>query len=229
MHKEEFGNHNKEFMYLSQQDITKIQEVSMTRSYKKGQVLFYEGDARANLYFLISGILRLERNDYTGRFSYLHFEKPKVLVPKIGMFLDKTYNISAIAHTDIKITSIPTKIYEEILTYNNKQLIALIQEQSEIMKSQILKIQKSTANDTEKRVEVTLAILYEKLGEIQYPQKTVHLPFSITINDIARASGASRETTSIILKKLCSLNKINYKQKTLIFNDKDYFNNIIDE
>ncbi|MEG2707636.1 MAG: Crp/Fnr family transcriptional regulator [Vagococcus sp.] len=201
----------------------------MARSYSKGQVLFDVDDDRSHVYFLVSGIIKLEKIDETGTFTYLHFKKAKSLLLYLDLFTDKKHYVSAVAYTDIEIISIPVKIFEEVVSNSALQLITVIQEQSKLLRTQIFKIQKGIINNADCRVTATLAIIYKDLGEKQYPSGTVIVSSPITINDIARASGTTRETASIVIKKLVTAKKIKYSRKYLTFLDTSFFNDLLND
>jgi CRP-like cAMP-binding protein len=227
--KKELGKQHKDFRYLSDQDIQKLRDVSVARSYSKGQVLFDVDDDRSHVYFLVSGIIKLEKIDETGTFTYLHFKKAKSLLLYLDLFTDKKHYVSAVAYTDIEIISIPVKIFEEVVSNSALQLITVIQEQSKLLRTQIFKIQKGIINNADCRVTATLAIIYKDLGEKQYPSGTVIVSSPITINDIARASGTTRETASIVIKKLVAAKKIKYSRKYLTFLDTSFFNDLLND
>ncbi|AQP53977.1 Crp/Fnr family transcriptional regulator [Vagococcus penaei] len=224
---EEIGRHQKDFCYISDQDIKKMQSVSIVRSYKKGQVLFDPGDTINAVYFLKSGVIRLEKTDPTCTFFYLHYIKSKQLFPRVGLFTDKHHFYSAIAHTDIEVISIPIDIFSDILSNNSYQLKYWITKQSEMLKLQIIKIQKGTLNNADTRVTATLALLCKELGEKQYPRGNVTIPCPVTINQISQASGTTRETTSTIIKKLIKEKRITYSHKYLNFLDAKYFTDFL--
>ncbi|MCI0131013.1 MULTISPECIES: Crp/Fnr family transcriptional regulator [Enterococcaceae] len=223
----EISTQYREFQYLSAQDITKLNDVCLVRHYKKGQVLFYPGDERNHVFFLKSGVIRLEKIDNTDSFSCLDFVKPKTIIPKIGLFSDAKYFLSCVAYSDIDIVLIPTKTYEEIIGKNSSQLIQLVNDQSEIMKLQIIKVQKSNMSNSYYRVVTTLAIIFKNLGEVQYPIKIVTVPYPITISDIAKSSGTTRETASGVIKQLIKEKKIKYNRKYFSFLDIDFFKKIL--
>lgn len=225
--RKELGKQHEDFRYFSDQDILKLQEIGIAHSYKKGQVLYDFGDDRLYMYFLVSGVIRFEKSDDTGTFNYVHFKKAKCLLSYLDLFLNDQYFISAIAHTDIEVISIPTKIFEEMISNNSQQLIFSLKQQSLLLRTQILKVQKGILNNTNYRVTTTLAIIYKDLGEKQYPQGHVTIPCPITVNDIARASGTTRETTSTVIKKLVAARKIEYSRKYITFLDSKFFNEIL--
>ncbi|WP_326717253.1 Crp/Fnr family transcriptional regulator [Vagococcus jeotgali] len=223
----EIGKHLENFCFFSDQDLQRIRDIARYKKHKKGQVLFDFGDSRDYAYILMSGIVRLERLDESASFNYLHFIKEKCMFPLVGLFTDSTYYFSAVAHTEIEVIKIPISIYEEILKYNNQQLCVCLTQQSEFLKEQIFKIQKGMVNNADYRILTILSIIYKNLGEKQYPNKIVTVPCPISVNDIAKASGITRETTSLVLKKLIASKKIKYKHKELTFIDIKYFNNFL--
>ncbi|MGO3732393.1 MAG: Crp/Fnr family transcriptional regulator [Vagococcus sp.] len=218
--------HLEDFRYFSNDDIQKVQTHGILRQYKKGQVLFDSGDERTKIYFLKTGVIKIEKTDTTGTFFYMHFLQSGGLFPRIGLFADSKYTYSAVAYTDIEVFSIPITVFEELMMNNTHQLTVWIKSQSAILKSQMTKIQKGTMYSTNHRVVTTLAIIYKDLGEVD-DDGFMGLSFPITISDIARASGTTRETTSTIMKSLTSMNKIKYVQKKLTFLDMAYFSDFL--
>ncbi|MGX7014991.1 helix-turn-helix domain-containing protein, partial [Vagococcus silagei] len=77
------------------------------------------------------------------------------------------------------------------------------------------------------RITTTLAIICHDLGTKVYPQKIVTIPCLMTINDIARASGTTRETASSVIKNLVKDKKINYNRKKLTFLNTKFFADIL--
>ena len=225
--KKEIDKHLEDFRFLSETDIKKLQEVSLVRSYKKGQVLFDPGDSRTHIFFLHSGVVRLERVDSSASFFYLHFINQKNLFPRTGLFYDSSYHVSAVAHTDIEIISIPIKVFEEVMSHNNQQLMLWIKSLSDDLKIQTVKIQKGAINNAYDRITTTLAIICHDLGTKVYPQKIVTIPCLMTINDIARARGTTRETASSVIKNLVKDKKINYNRKKLTFLNTKFFADIL--
>lgn len=229
MNVEEIDRHQKYFCYLSDQDIKKLQSVSVRRKYKKGQVLFDPGDTKTHIYFLKSGVVRLEKTDSTGTFFYLSYVNSNQLFPRTELFTNDEHFYSGIAHTDIEIISIPREIFVDILSNNSHQLKDWIKMQSELLKLQIIKIQKGTLNNADTRVTTTLALICKELGEKQYPHGNIKVPCPITINELSHASGTTRETTSTIIKKLVRDKKITYNHKYLNFLDTDFFNDVLND
>ncbi|MGX7195406.1 Crp/Fnr family transcriptional regulator [Enterococcus olivae] len=151
------------------------------------------------------------------------------MFPRNGLFKDTVYPFTAIAYTNIEIVSIPVKVFEEIISRTPKQLMKWIEIQSDIMEMNIIKIQKGSVNNANQRVITTLAILHKGLGEYQELKGISTISYPLTINDLSKASGTTRETTSSILKRLIKQKKISYLHKHLTFLDTDFFNSVLND
>lgn len=197
------------------------------RTYKKGQVLFDEGDKREKIYYLAKGLVRIESYDESDTFSYIDYTKPDTLFPYGGMFSDEEYYFSAYAVTDIEVYYIPTKIFEEQVASNAEQLLYLYKNIAMLLKQQEKRIQYLAVSSATSRIVKTLSYLMEELGIYTTPA-LIEIPFPITINEIADISGCSRETVGSVVKQLKEARKIEYERKHFAFKDITYFKSFSD-
>ena len=49
------------FQWLEEENQQRLKEHIYCRTYKKGQVLFYEGDVRDRIFLVIEGLVRIEK------------------------------------------------------------------------------------------------------------------------------------------------------------------------
>lgn len=209
---------------LTEKERESFMQTVRSFSYKKGQVLFYDQDKRTTLYFLIKGTVKFELVDSTGEHLYLEWLKQKQLFPLIGLLQDTYYSFSAIAHTDVEVIRFSVSSYEELLARNQELLRMCMNQQSNWLKLYMKKLQKGVSCDTYTRVAITLASLYHTVGV-----KNRQLGCLITIKEIAKASGTTRETASSVLKRMKRNGKIDYRQKKLTFLDQEYFLALLEE
>ena len=62
-----------DFEHFSDEEFQQIKEHTVLRSYKKGQILFDDGDPRQRLYILTKGLVRLERYDESATYYYYDY------------------------------------------------------------------------------------------------------------------------------------------------------------
>lgn len=192
------------------------------RKYKKGQVLFDEGDIREKIFYLVSGLVRLEKYDESAFYTYTDYVKKETLFPYGGMFSDETYHYSAYAVTDIELYYMPTNLFESLIAENPKQMIYFYHKLSKILESHEKRVQFMVVSHATNRIIKALNYLMKELGEYIDPTR-VKISYPITINEIANMSGCSRETVGNTIKKLKEMEKLEYDHKLFLFKDLVYF------
>ncbi|MGI8316913.1 Crp/Fnr family transcriptional regulator [Halobacillus mangrovi] len=191
------------------------------RKYKKGQVLFTEGDPRERIYFLINGYIRLERTNKNGANGYGDYLKPYTLFPYHGMFKADDYHYTATALTDVELYYIPTVYFEKMVMQNNEQMLHIIHALSSILEHHENRLQYTTTSHATERVKSVLTYLMDELGE---SEKTwITIPCPMTTTDIAHLAGTSRETVSHVISDYRKQGVLTFKNKSIQFNDPDYF------
>ncbi len=193
------------------------------RKYKKGQVLFDEGDIREKIFYLVSGLVKLEKYDESAFYTYTDYVKKETLFPYGGMFSDETYHYSAYAVTDIELYYIPKTLFEKLIADNPKQMMYFYHKLSKILESHEKRVQYMVVSNATNRIIKTLNYLMKELGDYTNPTM-VKIPYPITINEVADMSGCSRETVGNTIKKLKEMDKLEYERKLFVFKDLIYFN-----
>ena len=188
------------------------------RDIPKGQILFFAGDKRDRIFFLVEGFVRIEQFDSSDQFSYMDYIKKGSLFPYGGMFQDERYHYTASAVTDLRCFVIPVNLYEMSAQESKEQLLFITRKLSSILEFQELRLRNVVTASASERVVQSLAILckdYESLGK--------QLPFSISMKEMAKLAATTRETVNQVLKKLIDSHKIQYERKQLTFLDTAYF------
>ncbi|WP_200763976.1 Crp/Fnr family transcriptional regulator [Nitrosophilus alvini] len=72
------------FENLSADQIKKLESISQKVTYKKGNILFYEGDEPKSLILLTDGILQVYKTDHKGNKIILHQFFPQSLIAEIA-------------------------------------------------------------------------------------------------------------------------------------------------
>jgi CRP-like cAMP-binding protein len=210
------------FANLTDKEFNCLKNHLYLRKYKKGQVLFDEGDKREKLFYLKKGLVRIERYDTSASFLYIDYNNHDTLFPYGGMFSDENYHYSAYAATDIELYYLPTDIFEQQAIYNPKQLLYLYKKISLILQQQEKRIQYLAVSSATSRIVNSLLYLMENLGHPISP-KAIEIPFPITINEIADLSGCSRETVGTVIKQLKEDKQLEYERKQFTFLNPSYF------
>ncbi|MGM9985873.1 MAG: Crp/Fnr family transcriptional regulator [Bacillaceae bacterium] len=218
------GNLNEHFELLSffnKREIEEIQRRLYRRKYKKGQLVFMEGDFRERIYFLTKGFVKMEMGDLNGVLSYYDYIKPGLMFPMGGLFSEDIYVYTAEAMTDIEVFYVPTVILEPLIKKNQAALLYVIQCLTDNLRAQEQRVQRITMQNATDRVILTIGYLMHNLGEEKDNKIVVNCPF--TAMEISRISGTSRETASTVLKQLKEEKVISMVSKKLTIHQPQYF------
>lgn len=205
-----------DFKNLTFDEFELLYKNSTLRSYKKGQTLFDEGDHRSKFYFVLEGLVRIERFDESATYFYYDYVTNNSIFPLGGVFKSNVYLHGAQAMTDITTFCIPTDIFENICYQNTSQLIYLFHKLDTIFQFHQQRIQVGLTPKAQDRVKQNLYILKEELGIVD-GKKKVKIPYPITLKELATNSGTTRETAGLVVKNLQKNGYIEYKKKIFTF------------
>ncbi|BBM13596.1 Transcriptional regulator ArcR [Enterococcus mundtii 1A] len=205
-----------DFEHFTDEEFEEIKEQTVLRSYKKGQVLFDEGDERQRFYVLTEGLIRLERYDESATYYYYDYVTANNLFPMSGIFEEEPYTYTAQAMTDIETFYFPVACYEKIVKNNPNQLIYMIQKLGKVVQMHELRIQIGLTSSAFDRVKQNLFVLKEELG-IPTEDGHISIPYPITLKELAVNSGTTRETAGQVIKQLKDSGLVNYDKKRFTF------------
>ena len=191
------------------------------RMYRKGQLLFMEGDPRERVYFLLDGYVKIERYNETATHQYTDYLKPRQLFPYRGLLTETYYQHSAEALTDIEIVYMPTDRFEALVSKNASMLLHVVGQMNRILDLHERRVQEIITPNASERVLNTIHYLIEDLGEKEAGGIRVRCPF--TTIELSRLSGTSRETVSHILSRLRKEDILQFDSRQLVTLHPEYF------
>ncbi|MBD3810310.1 MAG: Crp/Fnr family transcriptional regulator [Sulfuricurvum sp.] len=100
------------FSTLSDDVLMQLTKISTVTSYKKGQILFYEGDEAINLHILINGIVQVYKIDTTGNEILMHRFEPTTMIAEMANLYTFPFPATARFETDGIIIKIDYRSFE---------------------------------------------------------------------------------------------------------------------
>lgn len=94
------------FKDLSDETLEKIEEISTVMNMTKNNVLFYEGDESKNIFFLISGIVKLYKTSSNDKEIVLKYFHANELIAEVANFERIPYPATAQSFTDSQVLKI---------------------------------------------------------------------------------------------------------------------------
>ena len=93
------------------------------KNFKKGEIVAISGETVQNLYILLSGSVKGEMIDYSGRTIKIEdVEAPKPLASAFLFGKENKFPVTVTAHVDLKILAVPVSEFLKILQLNTQVL-----------------------------------------------------------------------------------------------------------
>ncbi|WP_353663103.1 Crp/Fnr family transcriptional regulator [Hydrogenimonas sp. SS33] len=196
------------FKHLTDAQFKRLEEISNIMDYKKGTILFFEGDEAKNMIVLLDGILQVYKTDQKGNKVILHHFFPVDVIAEIVNLEHMRYPASAEFETDGKALVINYEHFENEFLKNPEVAFAFIKSLSKKIKYLENVIATNMVMNSTARVA---KFICEHGHEISSLKKSM----------IAADLNMTPETLSRILKKLSTLGLIEKRKEEIVILDKE--------
>ena len=123
------------FQALNQDETNRLYKISSLKEYKKGNIIFYEGDQPKRLKLLLDGIVKVYKVDSKGKEVISHFFQPQTLIAETAHMQKINYPATAICETDCKLLEIDYALFEKDFLRNPEISLKIIQSLSKKVKA----------------------------------------------------------------------------------------------
>ncbi len=213
---------NFEFLsYFNAEELAELKTMLFERTYKKNQLLFTEGDPRERIFLLADGYVKLEKTNRDANMLYINYISPNDFFPYVGLFNEEYYRYSAYAVTDIHVYYIPARKFESIIPHKKEMLLHIIKRLDLLTRRHQDRLQTISTPLASDRVEQTISYLCQNFSSKHGEDYYVDIP--VTMVEMAKIAGTSRETVSQVYKMLKEDHIISLNGKKIIVHDAEYF------
>lgn len=209
------------FSTLKEEAFKKISEIIVTRKYKKGQVLFFEGDVEDKLYIVNKGKIKVYRYNKEGREQILYILSDGEFIGDMSLLKKGNFQFNAEALEDTYICTISKDDFDTIITKNPEITLKIM----EVLHDRLMDLENLVQNLSTKDVEVRIASMLKTFAE-DYGvknEKGILIELPLNREEMANYIGVTRETIS---RKLTALQDEDIIElignKKLIIKDLDY-------
>jgi len=196
------------FENLNSEQLEKLKSISKTVNYKKGTVLFFEGEKPKSLILLTDGILQIYKTDQKGNKIVLHNFFPNSLIAEIVNLENISYPASAEFVTDGQAVLIDYESFEKDFLKNSEFCFIFIKSLTKKIKYLEDVITNNIVMNSTARVA---KFIYEHEDEFIKLKKS----------QIAEKLHIAPETLSRILKKLKTMKFIEKKEDGFHISNKE--------
>lgn len=178
------------FSSLTVEDVVPLLPHLLERHYRRGQLLFVEGEIGSSVFFVLSGQVKLSKSTLEGAEQILDWCGPYDCFAEVLLLEAGSYPATAQVLQDSTLLVLNNQVMPQILVSNPALSLALIRTLSKRLRlaQEFIRIltNRSTAG--------ILAALFLRLAQpAQGPGQAIFVDASLTHRDLANMIGTSRE------------------------------------
>lgn len=189
------------FSGLDHQEIASLCSVSMIKNYRKGSLIFIQGDIGDGLYLLLSGEVKITLLGSDGKEYILGFLRPGFSFGESALLKPRPRYSSVIATLESRFLVIHQKAFLQCVTHTSSILANLMDGLYKRLASVGEMLTDMAFLNVHARISKVLFALGHTIGTPS-PSGDIVLPKMPTQKDFAAMAGTTRETVSRVLNDL---------------------------
>ncbi|AQS58316.1 Crp/Fnr family transcriptional regulator [Desulforamulus ferrireducens] len=202
------------FFGLSDEQLLEISQLILERSYKKGRIIFMEGEPGEAIYILKSGLIKLTKRLEDGREHILHFVHAGEVFAEVVLFDGGNYPATSEVQEDSVVGVLRNKDIERLISKNPVMAVEMLRIMSRRLRTAQEKVMNLALHDTARRLAFALLKMAEEHG-IKNSQGTV-INMSLTNQELANLTGSSRETINRMLNSFKRAGAIDVDRQQIV-------------
>lgn len=214
------------FKHFDCQEAEELLKVIEHKEYKKGDILFNEGEPADTLYIINEGKLKIFNYTKDGKEQILHILNEGDFWGELQLLKGTTFKCYAKAIENCKICTIKKEHFQKLILEKPEMSLKVLEVVSErLIHLESLALVLSD-NDTEAKLAYLLIDMANHYGVKLSSKIVVNLPF--TREDMANYTGLTRETISRklnVFSEMGVINVIGHKKIEIL--DLDYLNGLL--
>ncbi|NOQ72845.1 MAG: cyclic nucleotide-binding domain-containing protein [Crocinitomix sp.] len=202
---------SKVFCSLSKEEKDMVSANKGNNFYKKGQVIFYEGNHSNGLYCIYKGKVKLTKLGEDGKDQVLRFSKTGDILGYRSSLSEEPYSATATVLEDSHICHLSRDKYIAVMAANPKLSWNTMQVLSKDLKNAEQHLINIAQKTVKERISEALILLHDTFGFKEDDTQT--LDVQLSRSEIADIAGTTTETT---IRTLANL----HKEKLIVLNGK---------
>ena len=207
------------FNLLTENELNLIDEIAGETKFKKGEYIFFEGEAGDKFFIIKEGQVKLTKMIKNGDEQILNIFSNNDIIAEIVAFDKGSYPASAVTMTDTEVIVFDQSELEDLIFKYPAIGIKLLREMSHRLRRAQENVRDLALKDSSARVAGLLIFLADKYGKQK--KDNIILDISLTQQELASMIGSSRETVSRALGEFENKDLIKTSRKKIIIYDLD--------
>ncbi|WP_299781757.1 Crp/Fnr family transcriptional regulator [uncultured Formosa sp.] len=175
---------------LKGEEIKAISGCKVTKTIKKGEVVFKEGDMLNGVYCISSGVCKLTKLTEKGKDQVVKLVIKGELLGQRSVIINQTANLTATALNDMEVCFIPKQEILQDLLKNNEFSFSVLKRMATDLKEAEIAIVNMAQKSVRKRLAEIILYLYNNFGV----DESSHLKVPLSRDDFASIVGTATES-----------------------------------
>lgn len=204
------------FRDLSDESLRKVDNIWHESTYKKGKIIFVEGEPGYAFYFVISGKVKVYKTSNDGKEHIIHIFGDGYVFGEVTIYDKTEYPATAEVLENSRIGMIKIDDLEALIKEDTSLALELVKVLCRRLIMASVEIRNLAFKDAAQRTAIALLKLSQTHGV--KTSKGTELKIDITRQELADAAGTTRESATRALAKLKKDNIIDIGD-TIVIND----------
>lgn len=200
------------FCMLGRQELEQLGATKSYNLYKKGQVIFYEGNQPQGVYCINSGKVKIHKLGDDGKEQIVRLAKKGSVVGYRALLSEDCYYATATALENTLVCFFPKMVYLNLLMNNQQFSMKTIQ----MLASDLRMAEQMLTNMAQKQVRERMAealLLLKEFFGVEEDGITINT--ILTREDIGNIAGTTTETSIRVLSELNTMGVIELKGRKI--------------
>lgn len=214
------------FSILQEEQLKEVTDLIVQRRYKKGQMIFFEGDVSDELFVITSGKIKVYKYTKEGKEQIMYILSEGDFIGDLSLLKKKEFKFNAEALVDTHICVLKKADFDKILIENPEISLNIL----EVLHDRIIKLENTVKNLGTKDIEERLAnLLLTFIKDFGKPiGGEIELEIPLSREDLANFIGVTRETISRKLSNMQNAGVIELVgNKKIIIKDINYLESLV--
>jgi CRP/FNR family transcriptional regulator, anaerobic regulatory protein len=188
------------FSVLHEPEIDEVVSKIVTRNYKKGQILFFEGDVADKLYIVSNGKIKVFKYTKEGKEQILYILSSGDFIGDLSLLKKGKFDFNAEALEETSVCTLAKEDFDHVLATNPEITLKILEDVHDRLVSLENLVQSLSTRDVEARIASLLLSFIKNFGSETEEGVLVDLP--LNREEMGNYIGITRETIS---RKLTSM------------------------
>ena len=212
------------FSGLGAEDLQKIKAIAVPRQFRKGRVIFSDGEEAKGFYVILTGKVKLYKISPMGKEQILHVVSAPDAFAEAALFLEGAYPAFAETLVDSQLLFFPKRNFIELIAKNPQLSINMIVSLSQYLKRFASLVEELSLKEVSSRMAkylIDLSLKFSKAGK-----GSMEIELDLSKTQLASKLGTISETLSRTLAKMKAKKIIDVKKNKIVILNRELLEKI---